>query len=152
MGTPARTNILLDIQSVLGTITVVNGYKTTVVTVEPTFRSRDDVSIAERPYLAFGLGKETVDHDAFNTMRVVAPLVIVGLVSSSSWTTRSELLNKLIDDVVAALSADPQRNSNAISTYFKGWETDEADPDAGADGGACIIEGEIHYYRSCSAS
>lgn len=158
MGTPARTNILLEIKSALEAITVTNGFNTEVATVEPIIRSRDDVLDGERPYLGFGAGREEIEHLCFQDMRVVMPVTIVGYLDEpTSWTARSAALNLLIDDVLAKLSSDPTLNSNAVSIYFDGQETDEPDPDAGASagspgGGTLIIYLKIPYYRTVNAS
>lgn len=158
MGTPARTNILLEIKSALEAITVANGFNTDVATVEPIIRSRDDVNTGERPYLGFGAGTEDAEHFCFQDMKITMPVTIVGYLDEpSDWTTRSAALNLLIDDIIAKLSEDPSLNSNAISLYFVDWQTDEPDPDAGASagapgGGTIVVRIKIPYERTINAT
>jgi len=158
MGTPARTNILLEIKTALESITVANGYNSEVVTVEPVLRSRDDVLNGERPYLGFGPGVEPLEHFCTKDIRVEMPVTIVGyLYEPSDWTTRSAALNLLIDDMIAALQDDRTLNSNAISLYIVNAQTDEADPDAGASagdpsGGTIVMNIKVIYERTINAS
>jgi hypothetical protein len=127
-GTPARTSILADIKSTLEAITAANGYKTTVNTVEPYLRSRNDVQVGNaRPYLAFGPDRENYTHNATQEMRAVMPWTIVGYTNGSgTWATASAEINKLIDDVIAAVMADPTLGGNAVQTVIKSLLTDEA--------------------------
>lgn len=154
MGTPNRTSILLNVNTVLNTITVANGYKTTVALVEKYLRGRDDVPVGSRPYLGFGAARETPEHEPCNQIYFRMPLVVIGHVSSADWTTRSAALNNLIDDTIAAMENDTTRGGYAISSKVTGVETDEADPDADnvLDGGTCIVEFEIYYVRAITAS
>jgi hypothetical protein len=157
VGTPARTNILLEIKSALEGITVANGYNTEVTAVSPTLYSRDEYQkIGTPPVICFGAGDDRPKHHAFQDMRVEMPVVILGYIQETDWTTRSANLNLLIDDIIAKLSSDPTLNSNAVSIYFESWGTDEADPDATTgfpDGaGTCIVELRIPYYRTVNAS
>ena len=113
----------------------------------------DDVSVAMRPYLAFGPGKETIINEPCNQIYVKMPLVIVGLVSpSATWSTTSASINNLIDDVIAAMFTDHTRGGYAMCSKLIGCETDEPDPDMSTDGACCIIEFEIEYIRTMSAS
>lgn len=152
MGTPARTNILLEVEAALNTISVAGGYNTDVTTVETMLRGRDDVQPGERPYLAFGPGKDTPQNFCFNEIRVEMPIYIVGIIAEANWTTRSAKLNLLIDDVIAAMFTDPTLNSNAVDLSLVSADTDEADPDAGETGGTIILEFKVVYYRTTSAS
>lgn len=157
MGTPARTNILLELKSLLETITVANGYNTEVTAVSPTLISRDEArNIGTPPVICFGAGRDVVTHEAFQDMRVEMEVAVMGYLEESDWTTRSSKLNLLIDDIIAAIGSDPKLNSNAISTYITEYTTDESDPDATtgkpAGGGTCIIMLRIPYERTVNAS
>lgn len=157
MATPARTGILLDILSTLQGITVSNGYNTEVTAVGTTLLSREEARlIGEPPVLCFGPGKDIPTHMAFEDMRVVMPVVILGYIEETEWADRSAKLNLLIDDIIAVLSVDTTRGENCVSTYFSGFDTDEQDPDAATGlkdgGGTCIVELSIPYYRTVNAS
>jgi len=153
MGTPNRTNILLDLNTTLNTISTNNGYNTDIDTVEQFVRGRDDVPSGQRPYVGFGcLEDERPEHFAFGEIRVVMPVIVMGLVNQATWTTRSAAVNNLADDIIAAVMSDPTRSNYAITTTFTGMLTDEGDPDAGPSGGACVLRFEIPYYRTTSSS
>jgi len=155
MGTPARTSIILGIQTALNTISIANSYNTDVVTVDPFLRTRDDVDPGLRPYLAFGLGRETFEHQSFRNARIQAPLVIVGYISTDDWTAASSEINLLVDDVIALINSDPTFGGNAVSTKLDGLETDEADPDrASTTGWGCafVMECTLTFFRDTTAS
>lgn len=153
MGTPKRTSILTSLQTLLEGITVANGYNTTVDTVEPWLRSRDDVKSGELPYIGFGLGPESYRHESFGSFIATCPLVILGYVADPDWATRSVKINALVDDIIARLNTDPTHNGNAIDTYPIRLETDEVDPDAEEAGvGSLVFEYEIKYHRGSTAS
>ena len=151
MGTPRRTNILLDVKATLDTIIVANGYKTATVTVEQYVRPYEDVPQAQRPYIGFATGMEIPEHRPFGGMHWTIPVVVVGYVYASDWTARSAAINNLVDDVIAALETDTTRGGYAISTSIKGLETNESDPDSQGDG-YLIMDFEIAYERTTSAS
>lgn len=153
MGTPSRTSLQLDIQSTLEAITVANGYKTTVITVEPAWRGRDDVSEGERPYLCWGIDREEYEHQMFANLKVDITWSVYGLISETlrTWTTMSAALNNLVDDVIAAIMADPTLGGHAVTTLLVASETDEADPDR-FEGGWCGIDFKTTYHRETTAS
>ena len=152
MGTPSRTSLLLDIKTKLEAITVANGYHTTVVTVAPYFDSRDTIPIDERPYLGFGITRDEATTDPCGRIYMRAQLYVIGIVTDAAWGTRADKIQKLIDDVIAALLSDQTRGGNAISTELVAVETDEADPDAGADGGFCVCEFAVTYDRTTGST
>ena len=96
MGTPNRTNILLNVKSTLEGITVVNGYNTTVTKVEPFYRTRDDLGSGELPWLGYWIDVESYRHEAFGQVRVSAPLFVLGCIEDGTWATMSASMNLLI--------------------------------------------------------
>jgi hypothetical protein len=152
MGTPTRTSILLDLKSTLQGITAAGGYKTTVTTVEETVRPVEDVPSAQKPYLAFAVGLETAEHHHCDMVQFTMPVVVVGYVANSNtWATRSAEINNLIDDVIAAIEADTTLGGYCVSSTIKGVETNESDPDSGADGWF-YIDIDVAYQRTTGAS
>lgn len=154
MGTPSRTSILLDIKSTLTAITVVNGFKTTVVTSESKLRSRDEVVGDERPYTGFGPGRSTYEN-LMGHMRVTMPWTVVGYVQEDDEIIASAAINDLEDDIIAAVMADPTLGGFATFTKIVDDLTDEADPnrrDISDDGNAAVVNFETIYYRDYGSS
>lgn len=152
MGTPARTGIILAVKSALEGVTVANGYHTTVALVEPYLRGRDDVPVGQRPYIGFGIGQETATNEPTSQIYVTTSLVVVGLVAQAAWTDRSAAINNLTDDIISAVLRDQTQNNNAVTTKLLTIESDEADADAMADGGAVVVEFEVVYYRTTGST
>jgi hypothetical protein len=150
MATPARTSILLNVETTLGLIAPAT-YKTTVDTVEHVIKARDRVKEGQLPYVGFGAGRETIVHQSFDSLVVTMPLTVVGYITASTWALRSAAINDLIDDIIAVMGVDPRRGASAIDTRLLGDETDEVDPDAGVRG-MCIVDFEIEYERLVSST
>jgi hypothetical protein len=152
--------MLLQVQSQLEDISIANGYKTDVVTVEPFLRTREVPRGSLRPLLGFGFGSETYTHSASNNMRASVPWMIVGYIDTSSnettggWVAASAAMNNLIDDVIAALLPTTELNSlggYATQTLLKSVMTSEQDPDR-EDDGAIVMELTTIYHRDTTAS
>lgn len=164
MGTPARTSILADIAATLATITVANGYKSTVAQVDRYLRDYDDVDASDKPWLGFFPGPERAEHRFGGCITMTLPVTIVGHVSVASTgaetvdqTARTVALSNLQDDVIAALSADIRRGGNAIETRLSGIasQTDEGVPEHESDaGGSASIQltFEVVYDRTTGSS
>jgi hypothetical protein len=151
MATPARKLILSNLQTTFESITVANGYKTTVVKVQALARGYADVKTGERPFIGYVPQAEQVEYQPFNRIRCTLNVSVIGHVSGNSQSDRSTKLNDLIDDLIAALNADPTRGTNAINTKLVQFETDEGDPDARGDG-SVLAQVQIQYERSVSSS
>lgn len=156
MATPARKNIIDNVITTLTAITTAGGYKTTVDTVARVAKDWASVGENEMPWLGIKVGKETfVYRSTFGLIDVKLPIQIVGHVIATSDTSRSEKLNNLLDDVIAALSSDPTRDNNAVTTTILGGETDEGDPDTAdsrGGSGSFVLDVEIFYQRTTSSS
>lgn len=154
MGTPVRTSLLLDIKSKLEKITVDNGYKTTVDTVQEQVRTRDDVKPGELPYVAFGIERESYTHDAFSHVRVAAEVVVVGYIDGGglTWAQKSDGVNDLIDDIIVAMISNFNNSDYAVQCKLLRSLTDEWDPDQGNDIAACVVYFEVIYNRELTTS
>jgi hypothetical protein len=151
MGTPNRTSLMLEIKSTLEGISSADGYKSTVICVEPWLRSRDDVLPGERPYLGFGFDLEPYEHQLHHNMRVQVPWLVVGYINTAPWEQMSSELNNLIDDIITIVMANHKFSGYAQQTEVVSSQTDEFDPDRGT-GGACFVEFKSIYYRNTTAS
>lgn len=155
MGTPRRSDILSNVQSVLSGITTGNGYKTTVHTVGAVVKEWASVGAQELPWVGVKPGKETFEHQPFGVLIVTLPIEIVCIVAAANDTARYSALGNLIDDVIAALSADTTRGGYAISTSLAEDETDEGDPDtqnSGGGTGAMVVRVSVRYERTIAKS
>lgn len=150
MGTPNRTNILLDLHSALAAIATPT-YNTDVTTLERWIRPVLDVPAQQRPYIGWATALEIPEHLPFSAIRWGIPLVVVGYVYDSDWTSRSSKINLLADDIIAAVFSDHTRGGYAIGTVAAGIETNENEPDAQGDGW-CILDFMITYERTTGAS
>jgi len=151
MGTPARKNILDNVETVLGTITTGNGYKTTLAAVEPFAKGWGDMGTGSKPFVGFSPGAERFEFLPGNQIRVRMDLVLTCHVSGSTQSARSVALNNLLDDLIAALNLDTTRGGHAVSTTITQTETDEGSPDANHEG-SMLVRAEVVYFRNTSSS
>jgi hypothetical protein len=153
-----RQAILDDIATTLATITVANGYRTTVDTVERVLRQWDDIKPGARPWLGFGPNPEAPDvvvHSPSNRLDVRMEVLIAGCVEAESGAARTAAVSDLVDDVIGALYADIRRDGNAISTMMIDLASDEIHPDSHVhDGGTAyfVSRWAIQYYRTTEVS
>ena len=150
MATPARKQILDNIGTVLATITTGGGYKTTVTKVQALARGYADVKTGERPFLGYVPESESVQYFP-GYIRCTMLLRVIGHVSGQSQSDRSTKITNLYDDVLAALSLDQTRGTNAISTSLTQLQTDEGDPDGRGDG-SLLMTFQIIYHRPVTSS
>ncbi|MAB56863.1 MAG: hypothetical protein CL524_04860 [Aequorivita sp.] len=151
MGTPARKDILDNIETVLNTITTGNGYKTTVTTVEPVAKGWGDMGAGLKPFIGFSPGSERFDYQPCGSIRVVLGIALTCHISGSTQGARSSALNDLLDDIIKALSLDTSRGGKAISTTISQVETDEGSPDSSYEG-SMLIRVDVAYIRTTSGS
>lgn len=155
MGTPARKLILDNLATVLAGITVANGYKTTVVTVERVLKDWGTVGAQQMPWLGFAPGKETFEHQPCGVIKTTLELKLVGHINASTDAARCTALSNLVDDVIAALNVDTTRGDNAVVTTVVDSETDEGDPDtldSRGGSGSVVLTVRVLYFRTTGAS
>lgn len=156
MGTPRRKDILDNIKTTLEGITTGNGYKTTIDTVERVVKEWDSVGPGSMPWLGYMARQDRLQYLPGSVIRCTLPVTVVGHVLGTSPSNASELLNNLIDDVIAALSSDQTRGGFAIATTVISHETDEGDPDALPDSrggaGSLVVDVEVTYDRTTGSS
>ena len=151
MGTPARKSILDNIGTVLATITTGNGYKTTVVSVEPFAKGWGDMGAGLKPFIGFAPGSERFQYQPCGSIRVALNVALTCHISGSTQSARSTALNDLLDDIIKALSLDTSRGNNAIATTVSQVETDEGSPDSSEEG-SMLVGVEVAYLRTTSGS
>lgn len=152
MATPVRELILDNINTVLNTISIANGYKTDVTTVERTLVSWGDIGSAQMPWVGFApIGQSSVEYKPNHLLHVRLPVTVVGHVSVRSGAAKTEALAALEDDVIAVINADTTRGGNAIRTNWQGTQTDEGNTssdDHRGGSGTLVIAFEILYQRT----
>ena len=151
MGTPARTSILSNVGTTLATITTGNGYKVTIVTVEPVGKTWAGVPKGLKPWVGYIPLAETLSYLPGGQIRCVLPVQIIVHISEATQADRATKLNNLLDDIIAALNVDTTRGSNAISTTVLSVDTDEGSPDAIHEG-TMVLSTEVAYMRTSSSS
>jgi protein involved in polysaccharide export with SLBB domain len=158
MATPARKLILDNLATVLASIAVSGGYKTTVATVERVIREPGDKAVGANavPLVGFAPIRETHEYQPGNQIRVVMEASAVGHVLGTSDSDRTDKLSNLLDDLVAALNLDTTRGANAVSTTVKTCETDEGSPyvlpDSRGGSGTCVVNFDVVYFRTAGST
>lgn len=156
MATPARQLILDNIATVLATISVANGYKTNVVTVERTLKSWGDVGVALMPWVGYApIGQARPTYKPNGLIDVRLPVTIVGHVNTLSGSAKTEALAKFNDDLIAVLNLDTTRDGNAIRTNWQGTQTDEGNTssdDHRGGSGTLVMQFEILYQRTVEST
>ena len=151
MRTPARTSILSNMSTTLAGITTGNGYNTSVVTVEGEAKTWADVPASLKPWIGYVPTAERLQYLPGSQIRVVLPIQVICHIVGQTQSSRSTILNNLLDDVIAVLNVDTTRGSKAISTTVVSVDTDEAAP--GATGqGSMVLTVEVAYMRTTGQS
>lgn len=150
MATPTRRLVLQNIKTALETISIGNGYKTNVDTVEALGKSWAGVKPGEKPWLGIVPQRESLKFE-YSNIRVVLSVLIIGHVAGSTQDDRSSKLNDLLDDIIASINTDTTRDNNAISTTISTVETDEGAPDGDGDG-SMVVTLNIAYFRGTGSS
>jgi len=164
MTTPAKTTLLGLVDTALSGITVLGGYKSTIVTVEPQIRDASSVPVSERPYLGFMPRRERFVAFSWQTYRVTMPVYIAGHVQASTKALVVAALINLQDDVVKALcasidsAAECTLGGNCVELRLVDGDDDIGDPDTEMGGGEAGYSGtfdqnwEIVYERAMAGS
>lgn len=153
MGTPNRQLIIDNIKTTLESITVANGYKTTVHTVEILVENWETVGGNERPWIGFKPNSQTIETMPFNTMRARLPFSLVAHVNTASKALTKTALDNLHDDIIAALLSDITRGGNACFTTITSHDDDIGNSDSTDSrgvGGTLRVEFEVVYFRNIS--
>lgn len=161
MATPGRDLILDNIVTVLGTITVAAGYKTTVTTVARGFRDWAEMGASELPAIQVWPGRCRYKEGylPFSQIRAVLEVRILAHVTAATLTAKQDALAAIEDDIIAALSLDTKRGGsaaepNAISTTVVESGTDEGDDSVNSEGGTGSIGMlvEVVFMRSTAST
>jgi len=156
MATPVRELILDNIYTVLNTISIANGYKTDVTSVERTLVPWGDIGAAQMPWVGFApIGQSSVEYKPNHLLQVRLPVTIVGHVSVVAGELKTQALAKIEDDIIAVINADTTRDGNAIRTNWQGTQTDEGNTDSDdhrGGSGTLVMAFDILYQRSVNST
>jgi hypothetical protein len=153
--TIAKLDILDDVESSLLAITIGNGYRTTVRTVDREVKVRHEVGSQQMPYIGFGLTETTSEPTLpGGLIRCVSRMTVLAHVSAASADDATTVLAGLEDDIIAALMGAPTRDGNAIDTLWMRTVEDVPDPASptSTGRGSMAMEFEIRWVRSVDRS
>jgi hypothetical protein len=158
MATPHKTTIIAAIKTALEGITVANGYKSDVETVEKLIKDWQSVSPSLRPWIGFRPGKERFQADAPYHLWVTLPIEIGShLIADTEDLVDTAIVN-LEDDIINAMYEDPTLGDTSVDVKLIEGESDIGDPDrleGGAiDGysGTFVMRWEVTYERTTSST
>lgn len=148
---PRKLAILQDLVAALGTISIANGYRTDVETVEHGIRLWDEIKRDERPYLGVAALSWRYGNEMNGVYDVELVVKIAASVNGREGLEIATALDALEDDVIGALHIDVTRGGtpgsrNAIKTVMRMGESDEADPRERRHG-TMLLEAVVEYQR-----
>ena len=159
MADTLRKKIVDNLKSTLEGITIGNGFRTGVNTVESVLRHWDDISSEIRPWIGFVAGREIFQYQPSFRMRVTLPFTLAAYLTvtgtgDTAVDNRESEITKLHDDIIVALNADQSRGGNAVMTTIRTVETDEGEDRTcrGGGDGVLIMTFEVVYHRTTSAT
>jgi len=146
---------LENLQTVLAAISTGGGYKSDVDACELHYRTWETFSQAGNVVIGIVPVETQVQgyqgHRLRCQMRVDLACHVQGTTHASIW----QAVEDLIDDVIAAVGADPTLTQTVIDTVPVSWQTDIGDPDNNQHfgrSGTAVITLRIRYERSTSGS
>ena len=149
MSTPSRKLIIDNLKTTLESITVANGYKSTVNTVEVLAKTWLQVSEVVRPWLGIVPQETQYEHLPAGRVRSVLKISIIGHVANGTYEEKRTRLSDLLDDVWGAVNVDLTRGANAVNTMITASETDEGAPEAE---GTIVIDLNVVYMRTAGST
>lgn len=158
MTTPHKTTILANVKTTLEGITVANGYKSTVVTVEQEIKDWQSIGISQRPWIGFRPTRETFEPEGPHYIRVKMGLYIGAHVNASTEALVDAAIVNLQDDIIAAMYSDPTLGDTAVDVRILNGQDDIGDPDRAGGGSSDGYSGtldqnwEIEYERTTSST
>lgn len=156
MAKRTRRLILENVLETLQGIAARRGFATTP-TVQPVLRDWEAARRADLlPFIGFAPMRMLPPQQlGFATYRVVMPVTVTVHATGATHAAAHETVDELLDDTLAALSADPSRCGAAIDTRWTGDDTTDGD-DVIFDGEYGVASGvqtwEIVFERTSTRS
>jgi hypothetical protein len=143
------------IENLVTTLTAINGvapYETEVARVDRfTSTWGQAKNFIGRPIIGIAAGPTTTAYQKTFSIRCTSRFYLWCHISGLDETERLETIDKLIDDVIYALSLSQSRGGYASSTTIVGWETDEQD-DTRGNSLSARVDVDIVYFRTTGKS
>jgi hypothetical protein len=149
MATPSRKLIIDNLKTTLESITVANGYNSTVNTVEVLAKTWLQVSEVVRPWLGIVPQETKYEYLPAGLVRSTMQISVIGHVPNGTYAEKRDRLADLLDDLFAAVNVDTTRAGNAVSTTVSSAETDEGAPEAE---GTIVIDLNVVYMRTTGST
>jgi hypothetical protein len=155
MATPTQRSILTQLATNLAAITVANGYKTTVATVELTFKDWESAAVdTVFPCIGIAQGPTRYAYH-YGRMRCTLPVNLSVHVDAADASARYDALENLTDDIIKAIYDDHDLSGNAIDVKLITTHPDSGDPDTmdsrGGNGSMAVLL-EVIYERELTGS
>ena len=149
-----REAIVRDVVDTLENITVANGYRTTVGSVEFVLREWEDAKRSGTfPCLGVSILSESFAYMPSNIIEVSMKIGLTSHSDAPPGEDKLEALSDLQDDIIAAMHVDVTRSANATRTALVLDSTDEADPYSGSrPTGTRLMDWLITYERTTGQS
>jgi hypothetical protein len=158
MTTPAKTTILAGVKTALEGITVLAGFKSTVVTVEQAVKGPDEITTAMRPWIGFMPEREKFEYEGPGNIWVTLPVYVGAHVQAATEALVDAAIANLQDDIIAAMFADPRFGETSVDVKLLDGDDDIGDPDRGMPAGETGYSGtfdmhwEISYQRTTGST
>jgi hypothetical protein len=111
VATPKRTLILNDLVTTMQSITVANGYNSTVAKVTRAPRAWTEVAPPDRPFIAVVAGPER-PRELPGQYRVELDVLLHCLVEAATEEAKITAINNLRNDIRKAINVDQTRGAN----------------------------------------
>ncbi len=147
-----RRAIIDDLVTTLSAINGAAPYETEVLRVDRfTSTWNQAKSFKDKPIIGIAAGPVTAQHQPGSQLRCSGRFYLWCHLAGLDEAERLSTIDKLIDDVIYALSLNTRRGGYATSTSIAGWETDEQDETRGNSLSA-RIDVDIVWFRTLGKS
>ena len=152
--TTNKSAIIEDILTALATITVANGYRSTIPagSVFDEIKAYDELATDSLPALCAFAGRETrpATYYPFADIEKLLPITVIGHVHALTSSLRRAAISDLEQDVLDALTVDPTRGGWAVDTIQEtGPLTDEGEKEIGGKRGetnSMVLKFLVTYF------
>lgn len=151
MPTPDKATALEQLKDLMLSIQTTSGYNSNVVTSEKVLRDIGDVPSGLRPWIGIMPGEETVEHYAFNCLRMSLQVLIWAHTASSTKADALTATINLEDDIMEAIKSDHTLGGYCTDLRVLSVEDDVGNPDvADSNGysGSIWVKALMVYHRT----
>ncbi len=154
MADPPRRVAIQALKARLETITVANGYKTTVDTVSRLLKTWSEVGNESRIYIGIMAKREDYEYQPSDNVRVVFMVELICHVQGQdSAAARANKLDDLIDDIMRANDLDPNltvATVPSVTMWRPVWSDSDEEDEYG--GSTARVSLQLVYHRSQGGS